>query len=102
MPFIVAGLIVVFVLCAANLLLMFGVIRRLRQHTGLLCDEGTRILPAKDPTVAVGSSPDRFAVSALNGTPVSSELIAGGRTIVAFFAPDCSSCETSTKDFTEG
>ncbi|GAA0911304.1 TlpA family protein disulfide reductase [Virgisporangium aurantiacum] len=99
MGFVVAGLVLVGLLGLLNLLLVAGVIRRLRQHTELLSGGAAPVeLPTTDPTVSVGSRPGSFSVMAVDGEPVSIP----GPTIVGFFAPDCSSCVAKVSDFVLG
>ncbi|GAB3805083.1 peroxiredoxin family protein [Micromonospora zhanjiangensis] len=72
-----------------NLLLMFGVIRRLREHTNLLAE-----MKAARPTdvVASGSRVADFATVDIAGNVVSRELLSAG-TVVAFFSSNCGFCD---------
>jgi hypothetical protein len=105
MGFVVSGLVVVYLLCIADLLLTFGVIRRLRQYADefakLASIQGGQLGPPKSPTVAVGSVPGDFATTTTAGEPLSrAHLQTGdGRTIVAFFSPSCSSCAEQLSEF---
>jgi cytochrome oxidase Cu insertion factor (SCO1/SenC/PrrC family) len=87
MPVLVAAVAVVGVLCVLDLLLTFGVIRRLREHTELI----TRISAPDVPVISLttGESPSAFSAITMNGTPVTGP--AGLRT-VAFLSTTCSVC----------
>ncbi len=88
-----AAVVIVGMLCILNLLLTFGVIRRLREHTGLLSKQ---------------VSADNAGVVARPGRPVR-EFGSNGlslaslqeRTLVGFFAVGCRPCEESLPAFVE-
>jgi hypothetical protein len=81
------AVVIVGVLCLTNLLLAFGVIRRLREHTAALSDQSNG-----HPSVtglATGEKPAPFAV-----TTTDEQLRTGpaGLRLVAFFSTSCSLC----------
>lgn len=71
-----------------NLLLMLGVIRRLREQTelldGLLAGQVEMMLP-------VGSRPDPFTATTVDDVRVTEADLSGGG-LVAFFSPSCPDC----------
>src|SRR4051794_27751864 len=83
-------LVVVGALAVANLLLTFGVIRRLREHTEQLAERpaGGR----RELVIGVGAAPDDFVAMTTAAEPVSRASIAGGQ-LVGFFTPGCAPCE---------
>ena len=91
---LVAAVVVVGALCATDLLLTFGVIRRLREHTELI----TRLSVPDVPVIGVpvGGSPDGFAAPAVDGQDVSGPA---GLTIAAFFSTTCSACPEKVPPF---
>lgn len=97
MPYLVALVIVVGVLCLVDLLLTVGVIRRLREHTQLLAaytereQERRAILPE-------GETADRFETVATDGSPISRERLAEP-TLIGFFSPDCGACQEALPGF---
>jgi thiol-disulfide isomerase/thioredoxin len=92
MSIFVAAIIVVGALCLFDLLLTFGVIRRLRaqsdQLTSLLGDQ-----TIADLTVPVGHTADDFAGTTITGASVTREWLRN-TTLVGFFSADCSSCQS--------
>jgi thiol-disulfide isomerase/thioredoxin len=73
-------------ICLLNLLLTFGVVRRLREHDLRLAEGGPGRL-----RLAPGSPIGPFAATATDGQPVSSAVLAP-RTLVGFFSPTCPPC----------
>jgi len=96
MPVLIAAVAIAGFLCALDLLLTFGVIRRLREHTAMLSAQR----PAAD--LPWGLSPGEFPAgfSAVTGTD---ELVTGpaGLRLVAFFAAWCSVCPERVPPFLE-
>jgi hypothetical protein len=95
MPILIAAVVVVGGLCLLDLLLTFGVIRRLREHTNMLAAGR-----GADPPVglAAGMSPGAFTASTISG-----EVVTGttGLRVVAFFSPWCKSCPERVPPFLE-
>lgn len=91
MPILIAALAVLATLCVLNLLLTFGIVRRLRQME----DE-----ELGDLTLAVGSALPDFTAVTTTGNRVSSSTVGRGA-VVAFFSPDCGACRRQLPRFTE-
>jgi hypothetical protein len=87
-PYTVAAIGVVGLLCSLNLLLTLGIIRRLREHTEQLADKS----PGVDVMLPVGSTVGEFAARTTDGEYVSRQSLSG-ETVVAFFSPGCAPCE---------
>ena len=87
MSIVVAVLVVLTTLTLLNLLLTFGVIRKLREHTQELA--GGRP-PA---TLAVGAQVPDFTAPTAGGDMVSIASLRASGGLVAFLAPDCSGCQ---------
>ncbi|MET7328135.1 hypothetical protein [Nonomuraea sp. NPDC005650] len=98
MVFISVAVILVGALCLLDLLLTFGVIRRLRAHTAELERLGRNGAWTGDLMPSPGHEVGDLAVSTVDGEPVSSETFAE-ETLVAFFAQGCSACEDKLPDF---
>lgn len=86
-------------LAAVNLLLTFGVIRRLRQQTTELASLGRRDDGAwGDVAVSPGTAIAEFAATDDAGRPVGAEILTGPR-LVGFFSPDCQPCKDRLPEF---
>ncbi|WDZ82859.1 redoxin domain-containing protein [Micromonospora cathayae] len=89
--------VVVGVVALLNLVLTFGVIRRLREHT----DQLSRVArPAEDAILPAGTTIGDFTVTTVDGEVISSDRL-GSRTLVGFFSPGCPACETLLPTFVE-
>ncbi|GIH78031.1 TlpA disulfide reductase family protein [Planobispora longispora] len=87
-----SGLVVlVGALALLNLLLTFGVIRRLREHTELLAGRAPASSP-EPPSLPVGLRVSAFRGATTGGEPLTHESWSGD-TLVAFISPDCSPCQ---------
>src|SRR5690349_17585185 len=86
------AVVIVGVMCLVNLVLTFGVIRRLREHTELLNQRIVDRAAAPGPIMLEpGGTVGDFSVTTTDGVGVSrSDLI--GRRLVGFFSPTCSAC----------
>jgi len=71
-----------------NLVLTFGVIRRLREHTGLLAERDRPEGPAV--MLATGEAPDEFAATTTGGERLTRDDLGGA--LVGFFSPNCGPC----------
>jgi AhpC/TSA family len=89
-PYLVGAVVIVGVLALLNLLLTFGVIRRLREHTERLSRPAAGL---PDLMVGVGESPGSFTARTTEGEQVSLEALAGGEQLVGFFSPSCQPCK---------
>ncbi|MGK5674299.1 peroxiredoxin family protein [Micromonospora sp. URMC 106] len=87
MPIVVAVLVVLTTLTLLNLLLTFGVIRKLREHT-------QELARARPPvTLSVGAQVPDFTAATAGGDVVSIASLRASGGLVAFLAPDCSGCQ---------
>ena len=93
MAVLTAAVIAVGLLCLLDLLLTFGVIRRLRQHTELLSSHSDDV-----PVLSLraGDRPVEFAATAADGAQVSGPA---GLRVVAFFSSSCSVCPLKAPEF---
>ncbi|MEU5942822.1 TlpA disulfide reductase family protein [Micromonospora sp. NPDC047548] len=87
MPIVVAVLVVLTTLTLLNLLLTFGVIRKLREHT----QELAAVRPPV--TLSVGAQVPDFTAPTADGDVVSIASLRASGGLVAFLAPDCSGCQ---------
>ena len=96
MPILIAAVVVVGCLCLLDLLLTFGVIRRLREHTSMLTGAGG----SEPPPIGLeaGKPPGAFSAVATSGEEVSG---AAGLEVVAFFSSWCSICPERVPPFVE-
>lgn len=95
MTYLEAVVLTVGLLCLLNLLLTFGVIRRLRQHTEHL----NRLAPTDQPPgIGVGEVVGEFATTTTTGEPLTRAGLTG-QTLVGFFSPGCEPCATQLPHF---
>ncbi|MEJ3651517.1 hypothetical protein WEH80_00730 [Actinomycetes bacterium KLBMP 9759] len=80
-------MILVGLLVVLDLLLTFGVIRRLREHTELLSQRPS--MP--DIIAAPGTTISPFAATTVEGDVIADADLVGG-TMVGFFSPGCGAC----------
>ncbi|MEV4759316.1 TlpA disulfide reductase family protein [Micromonospora sp. NPDC049559] len=97
MPFLTAAVVVVGLLCALDLILTLGVIKRLREHSELL---SKRDQPALRPALPVGGEVGEFATSTVDGEPLTRDALRD-TTLVAFFSPTCAPCREKLPKFVE-
>jgi thiol-disulfide isomerase/thioredoxin len=101
MPFLTAAVVLVGILCVIDLLLSFGIIRRLREQ-----NETLRVMREQaagvEPDIALpaGAAVGAFAATAVSGVRLSSEDI-DGRLLVGFFSPGCEPCKERMPQFIE-
>jgi len=95
MPFLAAAVVLLGLLCLFNLVLTFGVIRRLRTYDQRLADNA-----AAPQVLGVGERIDEFTTATVDGEPLSHTQLAT-ETVVAFFSPDCKPCRTKLPRFVE-
>ncbi|TDE38069.1 TlpA family protein disulfide reductase [Nonomuraea mesophila] len=96
MPYLVAAVVLIGLLCMVNLLLTVGVIRRLRQQGGRQDLSG----PPAGGGLAQGDDVPEFAAMTTDGEPISGELL-GGPAMVGFFSVGCKPCEDLLPQFVE-
>ena len=87
MPVLAAAVAVVAAICLLDLLLTFGVIRRLRDHDRRLADTE----PARRHRLEPGSPIGPFSATATDGQAVSTATLAP-RSLVGFFSSTCEPC----------
>ncbi|MFD2416586.1 TlpA family protein disulfide reductase [Amycolatopsis pigmentata] len=90
------AVILVGLLCAFDLLLTLGVIKRLREHTELLSAAES----APPAPIAVGSEVEDFHVTTVDGESLRADMF-DGETLVAFFSPSCGPCQERLPKFVE-
>jgi thiol-disulfide isomerase/thioredoxin len=88
MSYLIATVVVMGVLCVLNLLLTYGVIRRLREHTELLAQ---RPADLPDIVAGAGSTVGRYTATTVDGDALVADDLATG-TLVGFFSPGCGAC----------
>jgi hypothetical protein len=88
MPYLIAAVVIVGTLCVLNLLLTYGVVRRLREH-GELLGHGPSAVP--NLIVGAGSVVGTFTAITVDGDELVADDLASG-TLVGFFSLDCSGC----------
>ena len=96
MPLLIGGVVLAVALTLLNLVLMIGVIRRLREHTGLLSARGD----TADILLGVGETPDDFTAATTDGGHVSRETLIGEQ-LVGFLSPGCGPCTEILPRFVE-
>jgi hypothetical protein len=100
MAFSVAVVAAVGVLGVVNLVLSFGVIRRLRDHTELLNQLAGRRDEEETVMMRPGETVGAFAGTTVDGEAVSlGDLV--GTTLVGFFSPRCTPCVERLPMFVE-
>jgi hypothetical protein len=96
MPVLIAATALVGCLCLLDLLLTFGVIRRLREHTKLLTSARAGISP--ELGLSAGERPGPFRAITAGGERVDG---AAGLRVVAFFSSSCSICPERVPPFAD-
>ncbi|MGL5857960.1 MAG: TlpA family protein disulfide reductase [Angustibacter sp.] len=86
---------VVLVVTLLNLLLLLGVVRRLKEHEGRLASMPDETSPA--PIVPPGGSIAPFTAQSVTGVPVDDGSMADA--LVGFFSPGCGSCRERLPGF---
>ena len=97
MPYVVAALVLVGVLALLNLVLTFGVIRRLRAQADLLSASG---VTGGAPIIPIGTPVGSFSAVSTDGVEVTTAALTG-ETVVGFFSPNCGPCEEALPSFEE-
>lgn len=100
MTFLIALVVVIGIVTVLNLLLLFGVIRRLKDH-----DQAIARIPfgAGAPAASMrapGSEVDEFTAVSTDGVPVTKEALTG-ETMVGFFSVSCAPCVENAPKFAE-
>lgn len=91
-----AAVILLGALCALDLLLTFGVVRRLREHTTALEGLHRGGAPVGPPIAgdlpALGKEVGPFTATTVDGTPLSRDLLPANH-VAVFLTADCPSCK---------
>ncbi|MEV7806795.1 TlpA disulfide reductase family protein [Microbispora sp. NPDC088329] len=88
MPFLIALVVLVGVLCVLDLLLTLGVIRRLRVHGEMLA---ARPAAQPEPMLAAGGTARPFSAVTVDGVPLSDTSLADP-TLLGVFSTGCPAC----------
>jgi hypothetical protein len=99
MVYIVAALVLVAAVTVLNLVFTLGVIRRLREHTGLISKGLGHDSPAEG-VLAVGERVPAFEATTVDGISLTHRSLAEGA-MVAFFSPSCQPCQERLPEFLE-
>ncbi|WP_331767261.1 hypothetical protein [Embleya sp. NBC_00896] len=94
MPFLIAAVVLVAALCLLNLLLTFGVIRKLRAQA-----DNHPAADVGDLVLAAGSTVPEFSAVTTAGDTVSRQSL--GETLFGFFSPSCGACKERLPVFVE-
>lgn len=90
------GVVVVGAVCLLNLILMYGVIRRLRAHSEVLATVQqvfpNGAPPPEDFLPPLNSVVEPFRATTVDGVSLDASQV-GPRALVGFFSPDCAPCE---------
>ncbi|WP_067806050.1 TlpA family protein disulfide reductase [Actinomadura formosensis] len=97
MAFLIAATVLVGLLCCLNLILLYGVIRRLRVHAEMLAGNP---LPGAPAMIAAGDAVGDFNARTVDGEELSRAEISD-KTMVGFFSPSCESCKEKIPRFLE-
>jgi hypothetical protein len=97
--FLTAAVVVVGVIAGLDLLLTFGVIRRLREHTELI-GSGTGRDPRAPTMRRPGESIPPFDATTVDGEVISRARFSG-TTLIGVFGIGCSACEEQLPKFVE-
>ncbi|GIH02773.1 hypothetical protein Rhe02_08400 [Rhizocola hellebori] len=92
MPYLIAAVALVGALCVLDLILTFGVIRRLRHHTELLNKRGQSSGPSEKVMLDAGEEPGDFVATTNVGEQISKQELVGD-TVVGFFTAHCEPCK---------
>jgi thiol-disulfide isomerase/thioredoxin len=100
-PYLVAALVLVGALALLNLLLTYGLIRRLREQAALLAElsGGLAAGPGSDLARPVGSPVAPFRTETVDGAPLDAGWF-DEPTLVGFFSPGCQPCAELLPRFT--
>ncbi|WP_328759590.1 MULTISPECIES: hypothetical protein [Streptomyces] len=94
MPFLVTAVVLIAVLCPLNLLLTFGVIRKLRAQAD---EKADRV--ADGPIIPADSAVPGFSAVTTAGERITREGL--GEAMLGFFSPDCRACKERLPLFVE-
>lgn len=92
MVYLGGAVAVVAAVTVLNLLLMLGVIRRLREHTERLAALPADLGPPPEPILPAGERPAEFRAETVDGAEVSLGSLATPA-LLGFFSPRCEPCK---------
>ncbi|MFE7571789.1 TlpA disulfide reductase family protein [Streptomyces sp. NPDC057539] len=92
MPYLIAAVVFVGLLCTLDLILTLGVIKRLREHTELISNLNGRA------SLGIGEEVGAFEAATVDGAPMTRELLTR-ETLVGFFSPSCAPCREELPKF---
>lgn len=95
MPYVVAAIVILALLCLANLALTAGIVRRLREHTVQLANTAAA---APDFMLLAGQPFGDFTARTVTGEPID-ETVIEPDTLVGFFSPSCGTCAAEMPRF---
>lgn len=96
MAILIAIVVIFAALCLTNLLLTFGTIRRLREHTAILSGHSDSERPVIG--LPIGEAPAAFEAVTLDGQRLTGPA---GFRLVGFFSSSCSICPERVPAFTD-
>ncbi|SMC74926.1 TlpA family protein disulfide reductase [Kibdelosporangium aridum] len=101
MPLLTAAVVIVGILCVIDLLLSFGIIRRLREQNETLRKVQQQAGGGIDADIALpaGSTVAMFTATAVSGAEVSN--LDGTGFLIGFFTPNCEPCKERMPEFIE-
>lgn len=98
MAYLAAAVIIVGIIGLLNLVLTFGVIRRLREHTVRLTAIEAGHGQSAEIMFGAGTTVQPFQAVTEDGMTLSRDGLTG-RTLVSFFSPDCTPCQERMPQF---
>ncbi|MEV0405101.1 redoxin domain-containing protein [Actinoallomurus sp. NPDC050550] len=105
MEYLIAGLVLVAVVTALNLVLTVAVVRRWRARLAApqAAQDNDHDHADGDPDLGItpGDRMPEFTATTADGTTVTRDDLAGRPALVAFLSLDCSSCDDSVPEFAE-
>lgn len=96
MPYLTAAVILVGAATAVNLVLTFGIIRRMRLSAQKAEPPRTVAPPPKLP---VGTELAPFTATTVDGREVGRESLLGERSLIGFFSTSCGACKEQAPGF---
>ena len=100
MAYLSAAVAIVGVLCILDLVLTFGVIRRLREHSGQLASARNNAPAQAKPMLEPGATVGRFSTVLVTGEDLPSDFLRD-QTLIGFFSPDCAPCKKMLPEFVD-
>jgi thiol-disulfide isomerase/thioredoxin len=94
---VVTAIAVIGSMCCVNLLLTFGVIRRLREQANAVPQPGYAVLPDAEP--AVGRSLPALAATCIDGAELTGRTLSTGSAAIGVFSTSCPPCREELPRF---